>query len=269
MNESRNPYIQKDGQPVLLKSVVAFVDILGYRDLVDCAAKAFKSQELLDRLHGALRKARKHVDPDNLDFCAVRAFTDNIVIGHPIFDDAEGELGFACYTLSYFQMTMSMEGFFVRGGIAIGDLYMDDIAVYGSGLIEAYNAETGLARDPRIVLAPSAREAVKKYLEYYGGAHAPQNRYILKDTDGQYFLDYMGTLIREGGGICSTELAHHKQRIEEKLREFADRPPILSKYLWSANYHNYFCKYCSGVDESSKVNIQNFALKPARIVEGT
>lgn len=74
------------------------------------------------------------------------------MIGYPIHTDGEIELGNAFSDLSYFQMIMSMEGFFIRGGIAIGDLYMDEITVFGSGLMEAYQAETTLARDPRIVL---------------------------------------------------------------------------------------------------------------------
>lgn len=278
MPVSRNPYVREDGPPGLRRSVAAFIDILGYTDMVQSAAKASKSEELLRRLHGALRKARTHVDPEDSnqvvrklidkDVSAFRAFTDNIVIGYPIYDDAESELGNAFSELSYFQMAMSMEGFFVRGGIAIGDLYMDDIAVYGSGLMEAYNAETTLARDPRIVLAQSAQKAVDQHIEYYGRrAHAPQNKDLLKDSDGQYFLDYMGTLIGEEGDVYLNELTRHKVRIEEKLVEYRHRPAIWSKYLWAANYHNYFCEHCPGVDESRRVDTDDFTLKPARIVD--
>jgi hypothetical protein len=280
VRESRNPYVGKDGVPVLRRSVVAFIDILGYADIVRAAAVTrAKSQELLRTLHGVLHKARSHVDPEkkgdfargfqNKDFSGFRAFTDNIVIGHPVLDDGELELGAIFLELSYFQMTMTMEGFFIRGAIAIGDLYMDDIAVYGSGLIEAYEAETTLARDPRIVLGPSAQKAVNQHLQYYGrGSHAPQNQDLLKDSDGQYFVHYMNTLIGEEGEICQRELTRHKKQIELKLAEYRHRPPVWSKYLWAANYHNYFCEYCPGVDDASnKVDTDEFALKPVRIVD--
>jgi hypothetical protein len=275
---SRNPYICEGGPPLLKRSVVAFIDILGYADLVKGVAGRPQGQELLRKLHGALQAARKHVDPERMsdfvrgfadrDFSALRAFTDNIVIGEPIYGDAESELGGIFEQLSYFQMTMAMEGFFVRGAIAIGDLYMDDIAVFGGGLTEAYEAENSVARDPRIVLATSAQRAVDRHLKYYGRvSYAPQNQHLLKDSDGQYFLDYMNTLIREDGGVYSAELRRHKEQIEKKLAEYRRRPPIWSKYLWAANYHNYFCKHCPDIDDGNKINTDDFALKPIRIAE--
>lgn len=274
--ESRNPYVESDGTPKLRRSVVAFIDILGYMDLVKSTTSNDR-QALLARLHKALNLSRQQVDPNHSDdtlqklrdkdFSAFRAFTDNIVIGQPIRDDGEIELGSVFDSVSYFQMLMTMEGFFVRGAIAIGDLYMDDIAVFGAGLIEAYEAETTLARDPRIVLSPSAQVAVNRHLEYYGrGAHAPQNRDLLRDSDGQYFVNYLDTLIPEDGYFYEQELAAHKARIEEKLVLLRSRPSVWTKYLWAANYHNYWCDQNSCVDSSMKIDTENFQLMPARLV---
>lgn len=279
MPESRNPYIDPDGIPKLRPSVVAFIDILGYRDLVKSMNSKEDSQALLIRLHKALQSSREHVDPNrpedtvqklgDKDFSAFRAFTDNIVIGEPIIGrgDGESELCQVFSSLSYFQMLMAMEGFFVRGAIAIGELYMDDIAVYGAGLIEAYEAETTLARDPRIVLAPSAQLAVNRHLEYYlYRSHAPQNRDLLRDSDGQCFVNYLDTLIPEDGYFYERELAVHKARIEEKLELSKSRPSVWVKYLWAANYHNYWCDQNSCVDDSMKIDTEHFRLMPARLV---
>ena len=128
---SRNPYRTKGG-PKLILSVVAFIDILGYTELVTESLSSGKGQELLKRFHRALKEARKSVDPRisggsfrqirQKDSCGFHAFTGNIVIGHPITQDGEYELGVVFNDLSYFQMIMSMEGFFVRGAISVGDL---------------------------------------------------------------------------------------------------------------------------------------------------
>src|ERR1700685_4672116 len=156
--KSRNPFEGDAGKPRLQKSVVTFVDILGYQALVASAATKRKHSELLSRLHAALRTSRSFIDPALIgeaprvygakDKVAMRAFTDNIVIGRPVKLDSHIEVAAALNEISYFQLTMAIRGFFVRGGIAIGDLYMDDIAVFGRGLIEAYNAEVRTARDP-------------------------------------------------------------------------------------------------------------------------
>jgi hypothetical protein len=115
-------------------------------------------------------------------------YTTGIRGAHPILEDAELELGLGFNQVSYFQMLMTKEGFFVRGAIAVGELYMDDIEVFGAGLMDAYEAERSLARDPRIVHAASAQHAVNRHLAYYGqGSDAPQNRELLLDNDGQYF----------------------------------------------------------------------------------
>jgi len=276
----RNPYVIEKGSPKLQLSVVAFLDVLGYADLVRESSKSRTSDELLKKLHNVLRTSRKHIDPKQRDstfkkdwkkdFSAFRAFTDNIVIGRPIKGrgDGEVELVETFNELSYFQMVMAMDGFFVRGAIAIGDLYMDDIAVFGPGLVEAYDAEHSLARDPRIIIAQSAREAVNQHLEYYGRhSHAPQVSCLLKDSDGQYFIHYLDTLISEGEYFFETELQRHKESIETKLKQHSSRPPVWSKYIWVANYHNYFCRNHSKVAKSYMINLEDYKVTPALIVD--
>ena len=152
---SRNPYVDDVSEPILRSSVVAFCDILGYRDMLSEAQECGKLKELLHQLHNALLGSHRFVDPNLREniledirgkhLSAFRAFTDNIVVGRPISEDGESELGQAFYELSHFQMSMTIEGFFIRGCISVGDLYMDDITVFGQGLIDAYNGETTLA----------------------------------------------------------------------------------------------------------------------------
>ena len=113
MSNSRNPYFNEAG-PKLVNSVAAFVDILGYRDITQEAVEAGSVGSLLTDLYEALQVARTDVDPNDSDdtyrsllsrdLSAFRSFTDNIVIGYPIADDAENELGLLFWDLSLFQM---------------------------------------------------------------------------------------------------------------------------------------------------------------------
>jgi hypothetical protein len=279
MENSRNPYIEKGNSPTLKLSVVAFVDILGYRDLVIESAQNGTEQEFLQKLHNALSEATKSIYPHKNELLrkflkednhAVRAFTDNIVIGYPIKGkgDAEVELGMIFSHLSYYQMIMIINGFFVRGGIGIGNLYMDDTVVYGQGLIDAYNAEQSLARDPRIVLNKSAKDAVEKHLEYYGRTKsAPQVSYFYKDSDGQFFLNYLDTIIPESGNVYKKELETHKNIIEKKLIEYENNPVLWSKYLWVANYHNFYCSQQNEINDTFMIDLDRFKLSPALIVD--
>jgi hypothetical protein len=81
-----------------------------------------------------------------------------LVLGFPIIDDGESEFGRMIYSVGLFQYSLLRHGFFVRGGITVGPLYMDEDMVYGKGLLDAYDAECKLARDPRVVLAPAAMD---------------------------------------------------------------------------------------------------------------
>ena len=49
-----NPYINGDGQPELCQSITAFVDILGFKELVKNARKEKNSQELFMDFHRVL-----------------------------------------------------------------------------------------------------------------------------------------------------------------------------------------------------------------------
>lgn len=140
---------------------------------------------------------------------------------------------------------MSLRGFFVRGAISIGNAFVDDIAVFGDALSSAYHGETALARDPRVILTDEAVAATRKHLEYYSEPkHSPQATYLLKDADGQWFLNYLESIMiaEYEAGPFYEPLEKHKEQVEKKLAEHASNPPVFAKYAWVANYHNAFCK---------------------------
>jgi hypothetical protein len=138
---------------------------------------------------------------------------------------------------------MAIEGFFVRGAISVGDAYVDDVAVFGDALVEAYEGE-GRARDPRVILTDSAVEAVKQHLTYYpDGRDAPQVSAVLRDSDGQWFVNYLECVLlaEDEHGPFYKEFGRHKLAVQAKLAEHKGSPPVWSKYAWVANYHNFFC----------------------------
>ena len=283
MSNGTNPYTDEKGQPVLRQSVVAFVDILGYRNLVTTAFADGSGEALLKELHESLSSALKSLNeldeehnpifdafPNLPDRFRTQSFTDNLVIGYPIYRDGEIELGDVISKLSFFQLELAMNGFFVRGAISVGDLFIDDVTVIGPGLIEAYAGESQYARDPRVILTESAREAVAQHMGYYGNPKlSPQEGVLLKDADGQYFLDYLQTLWIAGSehGPFYDELIKHKQSIEHRLVKHQSSPPIWAKYAWSAKYHNYFCDRYSEFDEQHKIDVSSYEAAPCSIAE--
>lgn len=275
----RNPY-HASAEPKLQRSVFVFMDILGYSDLMIQSEKNGTQHETLHSLHRALSKGRKWLDdaiPKELqclvktDRYALKAFTDNIVIGWPVRDDAESELGDAFFKIGAFQFQMALEGYFVRGAISVGDAYVDEIAVFGGALMEAYHGESMQARDPRIILVKSAVEVTKRHLKYYGNPKsAPHVREVLCDVDGQWFLNYLECILwaEDEQGPFFDDLLRHKAEVEKKLLEHKANPPIWSKYAWVATYHNYFCNlHSQHFGEEHKVKADLFKESPCLIVD--
>jgi hypothetical protein len=65
---------------------------------------------------------------------------------------------------------------------------VDEIAVFGNALNEAYLAESQLTRDPRIVLTRSAVDTVRQHLGYYAArGDCPYTREVLCDCEANGF----------------------------------------------------------------------------------
>lgn len=279
---SRNPYENVEGAPQLQRSVFVFMDILGYENLTRVAELDGTQQELLQRLHSTLSKERKALEGKHegltvlkkltpKDRYALKAFTDNIVIAWPIIEDAEIELGTAFSKVAWFQFNMALEGFFIRGAISIGEAYVDDIVVFGDALTQAHTGESSLARDPRIILTELAVTAVKQHLNYYSSSKfAPQVKELLQDSDGQWFVNYLDTILiaEDEHGPFYEEFLKHKAAVETRLAEYRGNPLIFSKYVWVAGYHNCFCdlhpRYFSN---EHKIDTELFRATPKLIVD--
>jgi hypothetical protein len=194
-----------------------------------------------------------------------KAFTDNVVIGFPVRDDGEHEMRRIFGILAIFQLMMIQKGFFVRGGVALGEHYMDSNIVFGAALIEAHEIESKLARDPRIVLGPSAVPNFRHHLSYYSKAeYSWHYNIVLKDADGQLFLNYLGVGLMFGYESVCESVRQHRENVVDKLTGFADDPYIRSKYVWVANYHNYFCDQYS-LNSELKIDYELLQMTPQRI----
>lgn len=268
-----NPYVVDGQPPALQQSVFTSLDILGYKEMVLAAEHEGTSDELLSRLHATLARGRELLDPDNPfmrdgdpDLYVLKAFTDNIVIGWPADEDAEIELGSMYGRLAQFQLELATAGFFVRGGLSVGMAYLDEIAVFGGALIEAYRGESETARDPRIVLTESAVNLMEQHLGYYADPEeSPQNSELLRDSDGQVFINYLNAVFTDDGPILQ-RLSEHKSQVMSRLVEFGQAPAVWSKYAWVARYHNAFITQ-NLLDAALLIPRAEFAADPQVLVQ--
>jgi hypothetical protein len=279
---SHNPYIVEGQPPTLQNSVFVYMDILGFIDTSLESKENGTLQSTLLHLHETLSKNRGDLEEisipgetrekDEKDRFALKSFTDNIVIGWPIRTDGETEFGAVFSHIANYQLDMTMRGYFVRGAISIGEIYVDDLTVYGDALIDAYEGENKLARDPRIILTDTAKNLAKKHLlKYSPQDYAPHVRDVLCDADGQWFLNYLDSILiaEYEHGPFFDAFNCHKLEVEKKLEKYVSKPAIWSKYAWVAGYHNYFCdlhpEYFT--DDEYRINVNLFKSVPSLIIE--
>lgn len=233
-------------EPKMLHSVVCFIDILGFSSMITTSFNAGKGNELLAKLYNSIKDNIAWFEPISKS-TSMKIFTDNIIIGKPIHGDGEWDLGKNFINLADYQLSLTLDGFFIRGGLSVGEYYSDELISFGPALLEAYKIESVEAGMPRIVLSDGVLKYVKCHLSYYGySKHAPQHQEILVDDDNKWFINYLEAafIIDEENWIEDAKqlLREHKKIVITKMDEFSNDDKVLKKYNWVAQYHNYFCK---------------------------
>ncbi|MGD6831853.1 hypothetical protein ACQCT5_06795 [Sutcliffiella halmapala] len=249
--------------PTTIHSAVCFVDILGFSHLVKESFQVGTGNDLLKRLHKTLTDGINSLRPREAYVGILKTFTDNIVIGHPIYEDGESQLGGIFLDFAAYQLSLTLDGFFVRGAVSVGEYYADDEFAYGPALLEAHHLESIQAITPRIILSDETRKMVHMHIDYYAQPEwAPQARDLLKDNvDGNYFINYLETVMgdREPHDyqFAFTILQKHKAIIEENLTRFQGDQRVYDKYVWAAQYHNFFSDLNFSNSYSNQLQILN------------
>lgn len=254
--------------PSLLESIVCFTDILGFSNLIINRANQQHGDILLKNLHKILKIQYgliREVNP----YGHFKTFTDNIILAYPMFQDGEAQSGSLFMSFIDYQLEMILNGYFLRGGISLGEYYGDDDFAYGPALIEAYTLESSKANYPRVILSNKIVEMVGEHINYYEPLqYSPQFSHIIKDEDGICFINYLYGLHEKfnsedesGENFDSyvNQLKKHKAIVMNKLQEFSTEPRFYAKYEWVAQYHNYYCEQYFEPDkiEQLELNIQD------------
>ncbi len=176
------------------KRIVAFVDILGFTNLI----KEYQNgqKDVLPKLVAAMKsstsllKDKQPVEDNDTstwkDCLEVRLFSDclcaSIPLHHPNFDFEYHFSMFYRYLIGYQQILM-LDGFFTRGGVDIGDYYSDENIIFSEALVHAYELESKNAKMPRIIISDRVLDTIQKNI-----TKEVSEKMIQKDNDSLFFL---------------------------------------------------------------------------------
>ena len=170
---------------------VAYLDLLAGKNLI-----MSQEDESLNRLHSLLQVAKdssSHNSGALFPQCKVKIFSDNIIIACRLTGKIDIDLkkiNSAITLISAMQIVgMEMYHYLFRGGATIGDLFVDDVMVWGNGLVRANELECSLAVYPRIIIDNPVLELLKKDKDITDGDF---DKYaVTLDADNMYYLDYL------------------------------------------------------------------------------
>lgn len=238
------------GEAELQECVVAFLDILGVKEMTEGDQQLERLQaierSLRTAIHATLRD--EDIEPGEAERSVlVSTFSDSIVLARTFGttsdqkDEAVADVAFRVCDL---QSRLSVNGIFLRGGLTVGDFFHSEEMVFGSGLVQAWKLEDKLAVKPRVILdleCARLRQAVN-----LSSMEDLRDELLLHDHDGSVFLNYIAIghgLDADPGNAFLTE---HKAAVSRSLESSRGNPSAWSKCRWVAEYHNDMVKHLEG-----------------------
>lgn len=166
--------------------LVASLDVLGIKEKM-CSVDSLR---VLNAIRNEYANAIQEIQNDDQTFHSeekyrFKVFSDNIVIARDVINhnDIELHLHNLGVTVLYLQTQLwCRHHLLLRGGIALGDFYIDDLIAFGPVLLDAYQLESETAIYPRVILSPKLKEFANKW-----PAKTPV---FSKDSDQYFFVDY-------------------------------------------------------------------------------
>ena len=248
--------------------IVTFIDILGFRDLLDTKTAA-EIRQILDIFR---REAVPYDDGESIDPSQPRltsevkteAISDAVVRARTIHTNyRDGALFHELLDLVFIQAACIEKGILLRGALTIDYAHVGQALegpVFGPGLVKAYQMEEREAIYPRIIIEEAVIERFENDRSLWKeGHHKSQEAAYLGDllkTDeaGLKFVDYLGAVETEMDdyGSYLEFLQRHKELVERGL-SVTSRREVRRKYAWLKNYHDSQVKH-----EMDKRNLDDF-----------
>lgn len=246
------------------KRLVAFIDILGFRELVK---KSEHNPAILENLYQAINYLKNWEKPDSWNLSTIEieedaqkkgvslftindksnctCFSDSIVVSVRVADsDINAIFSTLVANISLFGANIIQNGILIRGAITIGNLiHKDNGIIIGQGLIDAYNLESKLACFPRIIISDN----LIKELNYPLSAKReryPYHQYLVRDNDGcvgfhqlKYF-EVVQSWTEMKDDILKTSLNNIRKEIIKGLDSTFETPSAHGKYQWLKDQYN-------------------------------
>lgn len=219
--------------PDFKKRFIAFLDILGFENLVRQADTDVSARQTVRSAIGILRGANNDREDSGYEFTH---FSDSIVLSADVTAVGARAVFESCCRLS---VLLLRHGLLLRGGLTVGNvIHEPNGMLYGSGMIDAYKLDQrGIP--PRISITPDALEAIEENC-----TEAFQKRYLQIDD---YDLSTMIHVLQEFARLSRETKALVERRpvansiagvISQQSADATLPPDVRAKWRWLRTYWN-------------------------------
>lgn len=165
--------------------IVAYLDMLGTKALIQSEQRSAAACEDLRELYRRVIVMGSDCGSSEV---VTKIFSDNLILAQKL--DGQNDqtvIKNFLQIVSQIQFEAVCEQtWLLRGGITIGELFLDDVIIWGQALLRSYALESRTAIYPRIVIDPKPDVFTIFSKNGFG-----KDQYFCQDIDGQFFLDYL------------------------------------------------------------------------------
>ncbi len=161
----------------------------------------------------------------------ISIFSDNIVVAKRNHSKSTLRQDFRILQMmvAIIQGNFLISNVLVRGGIAYGKFFSDDVMICGNALTRAYWLESNVAIYPRIVIDTELIEQ----LQYFNLQIDNSVFWLRQDTDGIVYVDYwQKKYLKHFEMLSIAEMSRYDARATECNNDIK----IMQKNIWRLNY---------------------------------
>lgn len=249
---------------------IAFIDILGFKELVKRSQNTEHGASALNSIFNALNLnfegfARDYEamaqQPDSFTDLRVNSFSDFVVASTQANERGLDLLLFVVWCVARDWLS---KGYLSRGGITkgsvihVGGTELKPGLVFGPAFIDAYLLEQEVADFPRVVLSKQVRADVRQFRRDGKNTIEAIDKLITKCDDGPFAVDLFGHLRRSGfqflGKSHTAEAEQFHQTLKDQLEHGADIPKWHRKSAWLIEQFNDAVRSTSYADKTITID---------------
>lgn len=188
------------------KHLVAFLDILGFKKLIDDHFSGKNKQALL-LLKKALKEAeqfgiiysKQYLKQYNIKF-SFKQFSDCVCISMPLKSNYTTIESYGVFinVIRLYQLILLENRILIRGGISIGGHFENANMIFSDALVKSYKLESQSAIYPRILVDKDLLYLIQKNLteqpEESKVFHQFYGKSLIKDWDDEVFISPFGMI---------------------------------------------------------------------------